>query len=278
MLTAVKCIPAKGKGKGRVTAVTSLGDDLFVMRLGSKTVEVYDAESLSLQREIEVRELGSCCWGLAACSHHQCLYVSDTDNDSVHRAELAASNALTKWSVSSVPRGLSSAKQPKGLSVNEARNVLVACHNAKRIQEHRTNGDLVREINLRAGVTSPWHAVQLSSGHYVVSQNSSPGVVCVIKADGQVVHTCKCEAGMNLMYPTSVAVKKNDMIYVADSANDRILTMDSSLKSMKELTLRADDASIHRPSGLCLDESRGRLYVGEYSGSYRVLVVDSVKL
>jgi len=53
--------------------------------------------------------------------------------------------------------------------------------------------------------------------------------------------------------------------------------MDSSLRSVEELALPAD-VEMHRPSGLCLDESRGRLYVGEYDGSCRVLVVDSVRL
>ena len=179
------------------------------------------------------------------------------------------------------------AREPKGLSVNEAHNVLVTCYKAKRIQEYTTHGTLVRDIRLKAGVTSPWHAVQLTSGHYVVSQNASPGVVSVVRGDGHVVHSCKTE----MKYPTSVAVKQNDLIHVADSANDRILTMDrilamnriltmdSSLRSVEELALPADDEiGLRRPSGLCLDESRGRLYVGEYDGSSRVLVVESVRL
>jgi len=103
LLTAVKSIPSQGDG--RVTAVACLGDDLFVVRSGSKKVQVYDAESFALRRDIDVAELGGCCWGLAACAHHRCLYASDADNDSVHRAELAGSRELTKWSVASVPRG-----------------------------------------------------------------------------------------------------------------------------------------------------------------------------
>jgi len=185
------------------------------------------------------------------------------------------------WSAAGVPRRLSVAREPKGLSVNEAHNVLVACYKAKRIQEYTTHGTLVRDICLKAGVTSPWHAVQLTSGHYVVSQNASPGVVSVVTGDGQVVHSCKTE----MKYPTSIAVKQNDLIHVADSANDRILTMDrilamdSSLRSVEELALPADDEiGLRRPSGLCLDESRGRLYVGEYDGSLRVLVIDNVRL
>ena len=266
-------ITPQAQGRGRVTAVASLGDDVFVMRLGSQQVEVYDAKSLKHQHDIAVRELGNSSCGLAVCAHHKCLYVSDAANDSVHRAELSRGNAATTWSVAGVPRGLSVAREPKGLSVNEARNVLVACYKARRIQEYTTHGTLVRDICLKAGVTSPFHAVQLSNGHYVVSQNTSPGAVSVVRGDGQVVHNCKGE----VYYPTSLAVKRDDLIHVADSANNRILTMDSSLRSIEELALPAD-VEMHRPSGLCLDESRGRLYVGEYDGSCRVLVVDSVRL
>ena len=146
-----------------VTAVTSLGDDVFVVRSSGQQVEVYDARTFALQRHITVPGL-ECSWGLAACAHYKCLYVSDAVHDSVHRAELSGSSAVKQWSV---------ARDPRGLSVNMAHrpNVVVACGAAKKIQEYRAHGTLVREICLQqAGVTSPWHAIQLSTGHYVVSQ------------------------------------------------------------------------------------------------------------
>jgi len=68
-------------------------------------------------------------------------------------------------------------------------------------------------------------------------------------------------------------VTKNDDILVADSDNNRILSMNSSLSSVQELTL-AVDGGIQCPCGLCLDESRGRLYVVEWSGECRLLVFD----
>ena len=69
---------------------------------------------------------------------------------------------------------------------------------------------------------------------------------------------------------------KNDDILVADIDNNRILSMNSSLSSAQQLTLPVDD-DIQVPRGLCLDESRGRLYVGEFGGSYRVLVFDGIR-
>jgi len=92
-----------------------------------------------------------------------------------------------------------------------------------------------------------------------------------------------------MRYPTSLAVTKNDDILVADARNDRILSMNSSLSSGQQLTLPACEVirlphglpvrvGIQQPHGLCLDESRGRLYVGEGGGSCRVFVFDGVTL
>jgi len=167
------------------------------------------------------------------------------------------------------------------LSVNTAHNVVVACRVADKIQEYTTSGTLVREICLKqAGVTSPWHAIQLSTGHYVVSQFMSPGVVSVVGVDGQVArsyHPSRASDVGQMSDPRSLSVTKNDDILVADIHNDRILSINSSLSSAQQLTLSVDDG-IRVPYGLCLDESRGRLYVGEFGGSCRVLVFDGVRL
>ena len=275
MITAVKSttptpthvIPSQGRG--RVTAVTSLGDDVFVARFQSEQVEVYDAVTLTLQRRLTVPRVGDWPGSLAACPHYNCLYASENWPDHVHRVELSGSNAVKKWSV---------AGGPEGLSVNRKHNLIVACCDANKLHEYTTHGSLVREICLQAGVTSPWHATQLTTGDYVVSQNTSPGVVSVVGVDGQVVRSYErlqtSDVGQ-MKYPTSLAVTKNDDILVADEHNNRILSINSSLGSIQELALSVD-GGIQRPRSLCLDESRGRLYVGEWGGEYRVLVFDGV--
>jgi len=263
--TLTHVIPRQGGGS--VLAVTSLGDDVFVARKESQQVEVYDAVTLTLQRRLKVPELGAWSSGLAACPINNCLYASDWYN-LVHRVELSGSNAVKKWSVT---RG------PVGLSVNSEHNLIVACRGANKLQEYTTHGSLVREICLQAGVTSPWHAIQLSTGDYVVSQRTLPGVVSVVGVDGQVVRryggSRTSGARVLMKGPSSLAVTKNDDILVADEGNNRILLMNSSLGSIQELALSVD-GGIHEPKGLCLNESRSRLYVGEWGGEYRVLLFD----
>jgi len=268
--TLTHVIPSQGRAG--VYAVASLGDDVFVVCHNSKQVEVYDAVTLTLQRHIAVPGLGrfiNPC-GLVACPNNSCLYTSDFNND-IHRVDLSGSNAVKKWSV---------ANGPRGLSVNIAHNLVVACFTANKLQEYTTHGSLVREICLQSGVTRPWYAIQLSTGDYVVSQRVSLGVVSVVGVDGQVIHSYgqsqTSDVGQ-MMNPSSLAVTKNDYILVADRDNNRILSINRSTGCVQKLALSVD-GRIQQPVGLCLDESRGRLYVGEWSGQYRVLVFGGVWL
>jgi len=266
--TLTDVIPSQG-GAG-VTAMTSLGDDVFVARWDSKQVEVYDATTLTLQRRLTVSGLGKYLSGLAACPNNNCLYASDNGQGRIHRVQLSGRKSVKKWNVNI---------EPACLSVNNEDNLIVADLENK-LHEYTTYGSLVREICLQAGVTRPSHAIQLSTGDYVVSQCTSPGVVSVVGVDGYVVRSCEPSQASDvgpMNNPSSLAVTKNDNILVADEWNNRILSIDSSLGSVQELGLLVD-GGIQQPLGLCLDESRGRLYVGEYEGEHRVLVFDDIHL
>jgi len=276
VLTVVKCsVPTlthviASQRRSQVLAVTSLDDDVFVARRSGQQVEVYDAGTFTLQRHITVHGLSGCT-GVTACTRNKCLYLSNHGNNSVHRVELSGSNAVKTWSVSS---------RPFGLSVNIAHNLVVACREANKLQEYTTHGSLVREICLQSGVTQPWHAIQLSTSDYVVSQCKSQGVVGVVGVDGQVLHSYGQSETSDvgpMNNPASLAVTKNENILVADRGNNRILSINRSTGCVQELALSVD-GGIRGPLGLCLGESRGRLYVGEEGGKQRVLVVDGVRL
>ena len=227
--TLTHVIPSQGR-RGDVSAVASLGDDVFFVRHNSQQVEVYDAETLTLQRHIAVHGLGL-SYGLVACTNNKCLYASDWGDNNIHRVELSGSNAVKKWSV---------ADRPVGLSVNIAHNLVVACWGAYKLQEYTTHGSLVREICLQSGATNPWHAIQLSTGDYVVSRNTPSGVVGEVGVDGQVIHSygqSQTSHVGQMTYPAGLAVTKNDDILVADVDNDRILSINRSTGCVQELAL-----------------------------------------
>ena len=254
------CVISSRGGDG-VTALTSAGDEVFVVRWFSQHVEVYDADTFTLRRQITVRRL-HISWGIAACAFHRCLYVSDSSLHCVHRVELTGGDAVTQWSVASDPRGL---------SVNRQRNVVVACCRVNRLQEYTTDGTLVREI-CPQGVTRPWHAVQQSTDDYVVSQWKSPGDVSVVGPDGQLLRSHRTLPSAELKHPRSVVVTKSDEFLVADAVDGRICASSGQL-----LSPPVDDG-VERIEGLCLDEPRRRLYVGEFGGQNRLLVYEVILL
>jgi len=257
-------------GRNAVTGVTSLDDDVFVVRLSFKhqqQIEVYDTKTFTLQRHITVPGLGRDSYGLAACPHNNCLYASDHNNDSVHRVELSGRNAVMKWSV---------AYRPLGLSVNSEHNLLVVSRSERKLQIFTTRGTLLQNIQLQADIENPRHAVQLPTGQFLVSHSGSLHV-CLVGVDGAVVRSYGGQEGSQVTpmnYPAGLAVDREGRVLVADSYNDRLLVIDQSLSSAHEMSVCLD-GGLKGPYRLWYDQSRRLLYIGECSG--RVIVIGSLK-
>jgi len=134
-------------------------------------------------------------------------------------------------------------EKPRGLSVNGDHNVLVACLDNNKLQEYTTDGRLVREIRLPAGLGSPWHAIQLSTGDYVISHCESAGVVSIVGVDGRLLRSYQPPSSSDiglLKYPRRLAVTTHGDILVADAGNNRILTINFSISRAKVLPLPVD--------------------------------------
>ena len=254
--------------KGEIVGgVTSLGDDVFVVRFKSEErVEVYDAETFTLQRHITVPGLGI-TFGLVACPDNNCLYASDSDNDSVHRVDLSGSNAVMKWSV---------ARYPVGLSVNDEHNLLVVSQNERKLQIFTTHGTLLQNIQLRADIGGPWHALQLTTGQFLVSLSGLLDCVCLVGVDGAVVRSYGGWKGSKLTQlhePRGLAADSEGRVLVADVGNNRLLVIDQSLSSAREMSMCVD-GGLKGPRSLWYDQSR--LHIGEMYGG-RVIVIDSLE-
>jgi len=278
------------RGKA-VVGVTSLGDDVFVERSRSQQkIEVYDANTFTLQRHITVPGLGDYCYSLASCPYNNCLYASDWHNDSVHRVDLSFSSAMKKWfmklsGINAVMKW-SVARWPRGLSVNSEHNLLVVSHYECKLQIFTTHGTLLQNIQLQADIVGPNHAVQLSTGQFLVSHGSwSLHRVCLVGVDGAVVRNYGGQGGSQLTQmkrPVGLAVDREGRVLVADFDNNRLLVIDQSLSSAHEMSVSFDGQS--GPWSLWYDQSRRRLYIGE-CGDWielravrgRVIVIDNLK-
>jgi len=257
-------------GCNDVSGVTSLGDDVFVMRCPShQKIEVYDAKTFTLQRHIKVPGRGSISFGLAACPHNNCLYASDCNNCCVHRVELSGNNAVMKWSV---------AYGPVGLSVNSQHNLLVVSRDERKLQIFATRGSLLQVIKLQADIGCPQHTVQLPTGQFLISDGGSLHRVCLVGADGAVVRSYGRQVGSQITQmngPAGLAVDREGRVLVADQENDRLLVIDQSLSSAHEMSVSVR-GGLKGPYSLWYDQSRRRLYIGEWFGAI-VTVIDNLK-
>jgi len=258
-------------GNTSVTGVASLGDDVFVVRYDSRQqVEVYDAETFTLQRRLPVRGLG-CSFGLAACGSNKCLYASDFRNDLIHRVDLLGSNAVTQWTVGN---------GPAGLTVNSDKNVLVVIRHERKLQQFTTRGTQLQTIQLQLRIELPRRAIQLSSGQFVISHSGgTQHRVCLVDGKGAVVRSFGGTPGSDLTKmnePAGLAVDEHGNILVADQNNSRLLVLDPTLTSAREMSVSVD-GGLKDPLSLWYDKSRGRLYVGEWGGNRRVVIIDHLK-
>ena len=248
-----------------VVDLTSFGDCLFVLLMPSQEeVKVYDIESFEEREPIHVNGLkdGS---GLTSCIKNMCLYVSDNaeEHNAVHKIELTNDNRIVSWTVGS---------RPSGLSINISCHLIVACNNNLAIQEYKPDGTFVREISLRA---KPIHAIQLTSGYFVVSCGWSNDDVVKVDSEGEVVvsysHTIKSASPSLFSYQRRlIADEKHDCILVADCYHNRIVII-SLLKDSRVFKY----GEFAQPSCLYCDESRNLLVVGDLKG--RIFIFNSEK-
>ena len=102
--------------------------------------------------------------------------------------------------------------------------------------------------------------------------------VCLLDAKGAVVRSYGGTPGSdrtNLKGPAGLAVDKHGNVLVAVESNNRLLVLDRSLTSAREMSVSVD-GGLKGPYSLCYDNSRGRLYIGEMSGG-RVIIIDRLK-
>jgi len=269
-----RVVNARPAGKP-VLGVMSHDNLLYVLRQHSKEIEVFDKDSYKLQRCITVPELISGN-DMIACVHNRCAYISDlTDkNKCLHRVGLPDGVDVTNWPVND---------KPSRLSVTGTHSVLVTCDEVRKIKEFRTDGKLLRQIELSEDVVSPRHTIQLSSGEFLVSHggpNDPVHRVCLIGSDGRVVKSYDIPKGsgtQQMNFPPHLAVHRNGFVFVADINNQRVLLLSPALTFVREFLSR--EQLKWKPLRLWLDTDRRRLYVavnerkgGNYTAG-RVVVV-----
>jgi len=255
------------KGNGHVTGVTSLNNQLFVTRFyAQEQIEVYNATTFTFQRNISVPGLNR-TYGLASCAVNNCLYVTECNSNLVYRVGLlSSSNIVMQWRVG---------QRPFGISTNSKSNVLVTCHKGNSVQEYTTYGTLICDTSLlSAGTGCPFNAVELSAGQLAINYDDG---VCVVDINGVLVrnHTNTMGALVQFCCPRGFAQAQSGCTLLANRGANQLVLFDPSFTYSRVLSFPSDCDALRGPWSLFLDESHGRLYVGEWDGR-RVLIFDNV--
>jgi len=205
-----------------VDGVTSLDNHLYVLR-GNKSpehLEVYDIDSDRLLHCLTVPGLGD-RRDIVACRHNRCAYnyfrpvtqlCSQSSTVRRHSNPLAG-----RWQT----------------TLTYTHGVLVTCWKVRQIKEFSTDGQLLHVLTLPQDVVSPWHAVQLSSGQFIMCHaqcvNPIPlHRVCLLGSDGSVVKSfggAKSSGSELMNAPTHMAGDRNEFVFVVDANNNRVLLL-----------------------------------------------------
>ena len=240
-----------------VLGITSLAGEIYLLRdKGRDEVEVYDVITHHLQRCLTVPDIKGTA-DMTSCKHHHCVYISDHNIECIHRLDVQG--VATRWAVNDKPRCL---------SVNAVHSLLVACDEVRKIKEFTSHGDLLRELTLPDDVVNLWHAIQLTSGQFIVCHGNDDDAaqrVCMITADGcHIVHSHGGEPGSDTGQfngPAHLAVDNNEFVFVADVNNRRVTLLSPTFHYVRQV-VSSDKLKWH-PDRLYLDVQKRRLYVAD---------------
>jgi len=252
-----------------VLGAASVDDELFaLLDRGYNQVAVYSLSNYRLLRHIQLPGLKKHAGNdMTSCVRQKCLYASNHHDYCIHRYDLSSS-AVSEWPVPG---------EPRGLSVTPGTcNLLVACSEGgkpgKLIELSADSGQLVRKITLQSDIKFLHHAIQLTTGQYLVCHGLWDTLqrVCMVDAEGRVTHIYGGQRGSGvgqLKNPRRLAVDEDSQfIFVADHWNNRVVLLSPTLEFVREFSEGVSD-----PFRLYFHQTTRRLFVGKSYGDVAVI-------
>lgn len=255
--------------------VTVVDDKIYVLSGSIGSVLVYQArDPFSFIDEIAIPEITS-PWDIAGSSESSCLYISDKDTSCVWKVSLTEVEK-DGWFGSEryehlVSRWLCGISEPHTLSIsNDGTMLLLLVGNPPRLETYDHDSTLIRSLELPLDVEDPRHALESSTGTYVISYGWSgtktQGLV-ELASDGRVLRTNEpLNEWQQLKNPHHLAIDAENRVYVADFYNNRVLLLDSNLHWDQREVLTEDKNGISKPHRLSLDRDNKHLIVAHSDG------------
>ena len=215
----------------RLTGMTVLNSELFVVQGRSPQVNVYNTDTYTHSRDITIT--GSTGLNaIVASPRSNCLYVSEAALQVIYQYD-HSNDVINMWFVNG---------KCYGLSLTSTDNVLVTLSDTKQIQEYTSRGHLIRDISFDSRIEYPLHSVQLPDDRWVVSHGMGNPLnrVCIVDMSGRITQSYGESRGSDvgqLYYFRNLAVDKYGNVLIADQFNDRVVLLNPSLTHLGYITL-----------------------------------------
>ena len=250
---------------GKIRGMSIGCGHLLIAQQMSDKIRRFDLETLKpLVDDISLKGVRN-PWDLLALEKEERVVVSEFN-----------ASCVLEFSQEIEPRKLATGCRSTTLAETWAGDTLVTCPSSKKLIVFSSMETIApRTIDLDKLHITPTHAVQLSTGEFVVSDKTDKQHRVVKLDTGG--RTVVCEYGgaskvgtEPLNMPVYLVRCRNDFILVADQKNDRILLLSHSLELVKELISPKDGLS--KPTRMCLDPVNRRLFVVEQSHQNKVII------
>jgi tripartite motif-containing protein 2/3/tripartite motif-containing protein 71 len=163
---------------------------------------------------------------------------------------------------------------PRGVTVDDLDNILVADSDNHRIQKFTSDGRFLASVSTKGDKPLQFN---FPSGIAFNTQNKKVYVVhtwnhCIQVLNSDLAFSCVSggkQSGKNglFSYPSGVACDSTGNVYVADSGNNRIQVFTADMKFQRKFGCRGEgDGELDWPAGVAVD-SRGMVFVSEVGNS-----------
>ena len=256
---------------------------MFIVRVKSQSLEVYDSTKFHLKRRLDVVGMTNPD-NIASSQANACIYAFDWSYRSKSTAILTISpgdgTLIGTWNVNETVAKLSIASDG---------NVILTTYDFQ-LHEYTGDGKLIRDIDLTSGtgIIIPNHVVKLNNGQFVVCHSDAkelPNRVCMIEIkqtestpgrpdEVNITRTFPEEHGeWSLMEPIYMSVGKKGSILVSiatGKTSGKIVLLSSKLDKPQEIASEKD--GLNSSLKTCFNESTGQWLVADNNRviTYRV--------
>ena len=254
-----------------VHGVASMGEELYVLRspiyfIDETLVDVYSKTDFVLLRSLSVPGLSQhSIQDMTSCATLDCLLIADGEKHCLHKVTRDCRDSPEIWYLSYKPKGIS-----EGTTCDVC--VLVACYggplsNTGILLALNAKGDCARKIILSQWIESLSHAVQLSSGEFVIVYRrywcARGETIAIVDNTGHVKRSygdwwIPPSENESLKQTSSVAVDSDGFVFVTDIGKSRLVLLNPSLKFVRYIATKI------YPERLYLDRNSRRLFVSHH--------------